>query len=68
MFKYLEELEQDFNEPIEFDYVAIRCQYSEIDNLKEFLKGYDNINDLEELREHTTVIEFDKGYIVDTEF
>ena len=73
LYQYLTDLEEDLGEEIQFDKVAIRCDYSEYDTLDEILNQYDNINTLDELREHTTVIEFDrekywnttiKGYII----
>jgi len=63
LYEYLTDLEEDIGQ-IEFDHVAIRCDYSEYDTLDEILNQYDNINTLDELRDHTTVIEFDNGFII----
>ena len=59
LFDYLEELELDLGEEIEFDPIAFCCAYTEYDNLKECLKEYDNleIETIDDLRDHTTVIE-----------
>ena len=38
--EYLEELEQDTGEEMEFDKVAIRCDFSEYASLKEWAKDY----------------------------
>ena len=59
LFDYLEELELDLGEEIEFDPIAFCCEYNEYDNLKECLKAYDNleIETIDDLRDHTTVIE-----------
>ena len=59
LFDYLEELELDLGEEIEFDPIAFCCASSEYDNLKECLKAYDNleIETIDELRDRTTVIE-----------
>ena len=38
--EYLEELESDMGEEIEFDRVAIRCDFSEWDSLQEWAKDY----------------------------
>ena len=57
LFEYLTELEEDTGEQIEFDRVAIRCDFSEYDNLEDILSQYDNINTLEDLQDNTTVIE-----------
>jgi len=63
LYEYLTELEEDIGQ-IEFDHVAIRCDYSEYKTLDEILNQYDNINTLDELRDNTTVIEFDEGFII----
>jgi len=57
LFEYLEELEEGCGMEIEFDKVAIRCDYSEYENLEAVLNDYDNIKTLQELAENTTVIE-----------
>ena len=63
LFNYLEQLEDDCNMKIEFDPVALRCDYDEYDNLKECLTAYDNLElkSIEDLNEHTTVIEVDNS-------
>tara|TARA_R100001460_G_scaffold4996_1_gene14018 strand:+ start:615 stop:911 length:297 start_codon:yes stop_codon:yes gene_type:complete len=57
LFDYLEDLEDSIGEKIEFDPIAFCCEYSEYDNIEECLKEYDNIETIDELRDHTTVIE-----------
>jgi hypothetical protein len=59
LFEYLEELEEGCGMEIEFDKVAIRCDYSEYENLEAVLNDYDNIKTLADLQDHTTVIEID---------
>ena len=63
LFDYLEQLEEDCDTKIEFDPVALRCDYDEYDNLKECLTAYDNLElkSIEDLNEHTTVIEVDNS-------
>ena len=56
LFEYLEELEDSTGEEIEFDSVAIRCDWAEYENLDAVLSEYDNIKTLEELQDNTTVI------------
>mgnify|MGYP003633042050 FL=1 len=56
LFEYLEELEDSIGEEIEFDAVAIRCEWAEYENLDAVLSDYDNIKTLEELQDNTTVI------------
>jgi hypothetical protein len=57
LFEYLDLYEQDCDEDIEFDRVAIRCEFSEYENLEEVLSEYDHIKSLSDLYDHTTVIE-----------
>ena len=42
---------------MEFDPIAIRCDFDEYKNLKEIKENYQDIESLEDLRDHTTVIE-----------
>lgn len=64
LYKYLTDLEEDIGEQIQFDHVAIRCDYSEYKTLDEILDQYDNINTLDDLIDNTTVIDFDGGFII----
>jgi hypothetical protein len=59
LFNYFEELEEDMGENIEFDCIAICCEYSEYEDLKDFHKVYDKEDypDMETIRDHTQVIE-----------
>lgn len=57
LFDYLEELENDTGIEMELDVVALCCDYTE-DKLKTVLKEY-NLDSLDELRDHTTVIMVD---------
>ena len=61
LFNYLEELENDTGDKIEFDPIAFCCEYSEYDNLKEVQENYDDIKNLEKLKDHTTVIEIENS-------
>jgi hypothetical protein len=56
LFEYLEELEDSTGEELEFDSVAIRCDWAEYENLDAVLSDYDNIKTLEDLQDNTTVI------------
>lgn len=74
--EYLEQLEEDIGEEMEFDRVGIRCDYSERASASEAASNYDweadkdNDEDqneeaaLEFLQGRTTVIEFDGGVII----
>tara|TARA_R100000655_G_scaffold50830_1_gene88443 strand:+ start:246 stop:539 length:294 start_codon:yes stop_codon:yes gene_type:complete len=68
LYDYLTDLEEDIGEEIQFNRIAIRCDYSEYKTLDEILDQYDYINTLDELRDHTTVIEFDNGFIIQKNF
>jgi len=57
LFEYFEQYEQETNEEMEFDPIAFRCSFDEYENLQEIKKNYKNIETLEDLQNHTTVIE-----------
>ena len=61
LFDYLEQFEEDMGEEIDFDPIAICCEYSEYENLKEIKKSYSSveINNIDDLRYHTEVIEIE---------
>tara|TARA_R100001460_G_scaffold315_3_gene1617 strand:- start:834 stop:1136 length:303 start_codon:yes stop_codon:yes gene_type:complete len=61
LFDYLEDLEDSMGEEINFDPIALCCEYDEYNNLKECLVAYSNLNlkTIDDLRDHTTVIEVD---------
>jgi hypothetical protein len=78
LFDYFEELEQDCGDEMEFDPVAVCCDYSEYPSARDALAdmGYDDPTDpdededtregqaLEWLRDNTQAIEFDGGIVV----
>lgn len=81
LVEYLEQLEEDTGEPIEFDPVAIRCNYSEYGSALEAAldQGFEPDPSLGEeeqseedkeadaltwLQDHTQVIEFEGGVII----
>ena len=57
LFAYLEELEWDTGEEMEFDPIAFCCEYSEYATIEECLEQYDTIESIDELRDNTSVIE-----------
>ena len=57
LFEYLTQYEEDCNHELEFDPIAFRCDFNEYDNLKEVQENYEDIKNLNDLRDHTTVIE-----------
>ena len=57
LYDYLTNMEDDIGEEIEFDPISFCCDYSEYENLKEVKENYRDIKNLNDLRDHTTVIE-----------
>jgi len=70
LYDYLEELSEDIGEPIELDIIGLCCDYTEYDSLEEFLNDYgytigEDINDIEDIRDYTTVIQINnKSFII----
>ena len=57
LFEYLEEYEESTGEQIEFDPIALRCEFSEYDSLKEINKIYSTeFETIDKLSEHTIAI------------
>ena len=61
LFDYFEELEEDMGHEIDFDPIAICCEYSEYENFNEIKENYSSveINNIDDLRYHTSVIEIE---------
>jgi len=57
LFDFLNQMEDDFNHPINYDPISFRCEYNEYDNLKEVQENYEGIKTIDDLRDKTTVIE-----------
>jgi hypothetical protein len=64
LYDYFEQLSEDTDQNIEFDPVAIRCEFTEYEDLDEIKETYDCIKRLEDLHDYTQVIEFDGGIII----
>lgn len=60
IFEHLEEMDCE----LELDIIAICCDFTEYEDINEVKKEYDFIDDLEELKEHTLVLELEKGGLV----
>lgn len=56
LFDYLEEYEEATGEDIELDVIALCCEYTEYENLKELRENYDDIETIEDLEGQTLVI------------
>jgi len=61
LFDFYEELEEGTGEQIEFDPIAICCEWSEYDSFEEIKDAYDDINTEEDLEYLTQVIPLDNG-------
>ena len=66
---YYEELETSMGEPIEFDRVAIRCEWGSYDSLSDIIEQYAGCPDnwylaLEWLEERTDVIQFEHSILL----
>lgn len=70
LFDYLEQLEEDIGEEIEFDLVQLACDFTEYSSLDEIKENYSNlnINTIEDLRDYTEVIELDDRSIIIEDF
>jgi len=61
LFEYLEEYEEDTGTEIEFDVIALCCDYTEYKNLKEFQEAYgEDYKDLESIQDNTALIKIDE--------
>ena len=57
LFEYFEQYEQDCDQELEFDPVAFRCEFDEYESFKEVKENYQDLKSLDDLKNHTTVIE-----------
>ena len=60
LFEYLEEYEHCTGEQIEFDPIALSCEYTEYDNIAEFHLDYnaEDYPDKDAIMDNTQIIEF----------
>lgn len=61
LFDYLENYSDEIGEKIELDPIALCCEYTEFDSFEDLQAQYPNIKDLEDLNNHTQVIEIDNA-------
>ena len=66
LFDYLEQFEDDTGEQMEFDVIALCCEFAEYSDFEELQSDYADVETMEELRDNTTVIEIDgsDGFII----
>lgn len=60
LFDYLEDYEESGGDEIEFDVIALCCEYTEYENLAEFQREYSkDYKSIEDIEEATQVIKID---------
>ncbi len=61
LFDYFEQLEEEMENEIDFDPIAICCEFSEYENFNEIKENYSSveINNIDDLKYHTNVIEIE---------
>ena len=64
LYDYHWQLSEDIGEDIELDRVGIRCEWDRAESIQEVIKEYDDINSLEDLEDHTQVIELEGGRLL----
>tara|TARA_R100001443_G_C3316619_1_gene169047 strand:+ start:293 stop:595 length:303 start_codon:yes stop_codon:yes gene_type:complete len=67
LFDHIEELENDIGEDIEFDPIALCCEYSEYDSLVDFQEDYsEDYQTIGDIESDTTVIMIDdESFIIE---
>jgi hypothetical protein len=68
LFNYLEDLEESTGEPVECDPIGFCCKYTEYDDIEAVIDNYNNIKDLDDLKDNTTVIECSNGHLIIQDF
>lgn len=70
LYNYLNDLGEDLGEPIELDVISICCDFTEYETLEQFNADYgysigEDIDDIEDINNYTTVIPIDeKAFII----
>ena len=68
MYEYFDDLSEDIGQPFELDVIAICCEFTEYENLEEVQGNYWDIKSLDDLRDHTSVIQLSSGGLVIQDF
>jgi len=68
MYEYFDDLSEDIGQPFELDVIAICCEFTEYENLEEVQGNYWDIKSLDDLRDHTSVIQLSNGGLVIQDF
>jgi len=62
LFDYLEDYEESTGEELEFDCIAICCDFTEYENLEEFQRDYStDYKSIDDIESETTVIRLNDG-------
>ena len=64
LFDYHWQLSEDIGEDIELDRVAIRCEWEKAQDIDEVIEIYSEVNSLDDLYDHTQVIELEGGRLL----
>ena len=64
LFEHLEQIEEETGYEMEYDPIAIRCDFTEYASLEEIQSSYPNIESMDDLYHNTYVIEFEGGIII----
>jgi hypothetical protein len=74
LFEYIEDYEREAGEEVEYDPIALCCEYAEYEDLDEIRSEYEETKDMDDkdtlewLRSQTTVIEVDGGGVIILQF
>ena len=68
MFDFFEEYSEDSIYPLELDVIGICCDWVEYNDLYDLVQDYPNIESLEDLHDHTMVIELPNEGLVIQQF
>ena len=69
LYDYFEGYEESTGEEIELDVIAICCEYSEYENIKEFQDNYgDEYETIEDIENNTTCINIDDESFIIQDF
>lgn len=64
LYEWFENYEEETGEEVEFDAVAICCDFADYGSFEEIKGDYPEINSIEELEDHTLVIPHEQGIII----
>lgn len=64
LYNWIEQYEDETDCETELDVIALCCEFSEYEDLEEIQNLYQNIKDMDDLKDRTSVIEFDGGIII----